>query len=473
MFRNKEDVPTDAGPTRLAIIPFVNIDNQPDQDFLADGMTEELISSLSKVKGLRVIAQTSVAGYQQDAIDVTHVGRELDVKSLIMGSVSRRDDKLHVAIKLVDVNTRELIWSGAYEREVKNAFNLQSEIAYKVTEELKIRLLGSELRRIQKQHTTDAEAVEEYLLGKKGLREKTSASIQESIIHFERAIAADSAFLLPYAPLAYAYALMAVAGYGDLPLSAVEERAKWLLNRALNVDPDFAEAHATLGYILFRVDWNWKGAETSLKRALELEPSNAVAHEWYALFLSIHRRYDEALHEMSTALNLNPLSPGVISGVARIHHFRGEFAAAIEYFNKALSINPNYAQAHFTMAMTYQRMENYQLAEREFLIARDLYNSRPTILGMLGAMYVPWGQEDMVKEIIRQIDEMSASDNRLYAQLLIQAAESRCDEVIPGLEYLFKQRYGLLIFLYAEENFQNCADRAGYQQILQAMDFGR
>ena len=229
--------------------------------------------------------------------------------TILEGSVRKVENKARITVQLIDVSNQEHIWSKDYDRELKDIFMIQSEIAQNVANELKVRLVSSEKEQLEKRHTENMMAFQEYLIGKHFLNQRTPESIQTALIHFEKSIKQDSAFALPYASLAYCYTLIGVAGYGNIPETVAETKAKEAVMKALRIDATLAEAHAALGYIKFRIDWDWKGAEKELKRAIELKPGYATAHEWYALFLAVHARLDEALKEMQDSLSTGSAFP--------------------------------------------------------------------------------------------------------------------------------------------------------------------
>ncbi|MFN2439013.1 MAG: adenylate/guanylate cyclase domain-containing protein, partial [Chitinophagaceae bacterium] len=313
---------------RLAVLPLSNISNNEQDEYFADGMTEEIISNLSKIGGLNVIARTSIMKYKAMDKNILQIGNELMVGTILEGSVRKSENKARINVKLIDVSTQEPTWSKDYDRELKDIFMIQSEIAQNVASELKVRLLSSEKEQLEKNHTNNSLAFEEYLIGKNVLNKRTPESIKAAITHFEKSIQEDAEFALPYASLAYCYTLIAAAGYGSIPGNVAETKAKEAVMKALQIDETLAEAHAALGYIKLRIDWDWKGAEKEFKRAIELKPGYATAHEWYALFLAIHARLDEALREIQKAYELDPLSLNVNTGVARIYHFRNEYDKA-------------------------------------------------------------------------------------------------------------------------------------------------
>lgn len=454
---------------RVAVLPLSNISNDAKDEYFADGMTEELISSLSKIGGLNVIARTSIMKYKSTDKDISKIGQELMVGSILEGSVRKFENKARITVQLIDVSTQEHIWSMDYDRELKDIFMIQSEIAKNVAAELKVRLVSSEQEQLEKGSTGNMMALEEYLVGKNWLNHRTSESIQASVHHFERSIKQDSLFALPYASLAYAYTLIGVAGYGDIPRSTAEAKAKDAVMKALAIDETLAEAHAALGYIKFRIDWDWKGAEKELRRAIDLKPSYATAHEWYALFLAVHARLDEALKEMLKAYDLDPLSASVNTGIARIYHFRNESAKSLAQIKKALELDPNYAEAHFTAGMTYFKTKEYDKAAASVEEAVTLSGRRPVMLGVLGAIYGKMGKMNDAKKLLAELESAPVTNDKLYASSYIKASLGQIGEAFDILEKLVDDRYGILIYLKVEREFFPGSSNPRYQKMLAKM----
>ena len=450
---------------RLAVLPLSNISNDPKDEYFADGMTEEIISNLSKIGGLNVIARTSIMKYKAIDKNISQIGNELMVGTILEGSVRKSENKARITVQLINVSTQEPTWSKYYDRELKDIFMIQSEIAQNVADELKIRLVSSEKEQLAKNHTSNSIAFEEYLVGKNYLNKRTPESIQASIPHFEKSILEDAEFALPYASLAYAYTLIGVAGYGNIPRVVAETKAKEAVMKALQIDETLAEAHAALGYIKFRIDWDWKGAEKEFKRAIELKPSYATAHEWYALFLAIHERLDEALSEIQIAYQLDPLSLSVNNGLARIYHFRNETDKAINQIDKTLALDSNYAEGYFSVGMTYYKTNEYEKAVAALKKAINLAKRRPVMLAVLGAVYAKIGNTDEAKKLLAELQLPPLNNDKLYGIAVIKSKLGQMDEALNILEKLADEKYGIMIYMKVEKRFFYEPNNPTYQRI--------
>ncbi len=438
---------------RLAVLPLDNFSADAKDEYFADGMTEELISSLSKIGDLRVIARSSIMKYKGLQKSISEIGEELMVGSILEGSVRKVGDKARITVQLIDVSTQEHIWSMDYDKNLQDIFVIQSEIATNVASTLKVILASSEKTQLEKNYTDNSTAFEEYLIGKHFLNKKTSESIHTAVQHFEKSITQDPEFALAYANLAYSYTLIGGAGYGSLPGDMADKKAKEAATKALELDETLAEAHAALAYIKFRTDWDWDEADKEFMRAIELKPGYATAHEWYALFLAIHRRLDESLQQMALAYEMDPLSSSVNTGLGRIYHFRGEMDKAIEQFNKAIALDLNYAEAYFGLGMAHYKNGNYPLAEANILKALQLSGRRPVILGVLGGLYATSGRQSEALKLLDELQTSPSNNDKMYAASFILASLNRMDEALVIIEKLYAVKYGILVYYNVERTF--------------------
>lgn len=454
---------------RLAVLPFKNISNNQEDEYFADGMTEELISSISKIGGLNVIARTSTMKYKQTSKDISQIGQELSVGTVLEGSVRKIANKARISVQLIDASNQENLWSMDFDRELSDIFTIQSEIATSIAKELKVRLVQSEREQLDKSLTNNVTAYQEYLIGKHNLNQRTSGSIQSALTHFEKSIQEDPLFALPYTQIAYCYTLIGVAGYGNLPRPLVESKAKAAVHKALELDSTLAEAHAALGYIKFRIDWDWKGAEESLQRAIELKPGYSTAHEWYALLLGITVRLDAALEQMKTAYELDPLSPSVSNGLARVYHFRRENKKSLEQVQRTIELEPTYAEAHFSAGMTYLRLKDYSNSEKELKKAIELSGRRPVMLGMLGRTLIMEGKQKEARELLAELETPPVNNDKIYAAAIIKNFLGYDEEAYKAFEKLTDEKYGVMVYLKVERAFFNKSDDPRYGALLRKM----
>lgn len=304
-------------------------------------MTEELISTLSKIGRLKVISRTSVMRYKQTAKSVEEISQELNVGSILEGSVRKAADDLRITVKLIDVRRDEHVWSQDYERKIENVFAVQKEIARKVVDSLQIELLPGDKRNIEKQGTRNVESYELYLKGRFLWNKRSKEGMTEAIEHFRAAAQKDPSFPLPHVGIADCYNLLVINSY--LPAKDGYPQAEKAIARALELDNNLAEGHASLGLLRSDADWDWAGAEREYRKAIELNPNYATAHHWLSILLGpTLGRVDEGMMEAKKALELDPLSPIINVNLGHGYESIGNLDLAEEYAQKALDLDPSF-----------------------------------------------------------------------------------------------------------------------------------
>jgi TolB-like protein/Flp pilus assembly protein TadD len=452
--------------TRLAVLPFLNIGGDPGDEYFAEGMTEQIITSLSNLSGLNVIARSSVMKYKDAPKDIRVVGEELNVSTVLEGSIRKYMNKARITVNLIDVSTQQSLWAMDYDRELQDIFVIQSEIAQSIANELEVKLNREEKERLGKKVIVNTDAYNTYLLGRFHLNRRTIDGVTRSISYFEAAINYDNSFALAYSGLADAYTLISV-GYGNIPLEEAALKAKENVMKSLELDENLAEAHASLAYIKFRLEWKFDEAEQEFKKAIELGPSYAQAHEWYALYLSLRGRYKEALQRMKKAHELNPFSVSVSNGIGRIYYFMRDFKNAIAQFKKTLEMDPNYAEAYASLGMTYDLMKDYNRSIPNLEKAVNLSNRRLIILSRLAYSYALAGRKDEVMKIKQEIDERSKTEDVSdYYYVPIYAARGDYDKVFELLENSYKQKFSLLLYLKADKGFADLTKDPRYDEFV-------
>ena len=320
----------------VAVLPFVNSSEDKELDYFSDGMTESLINNLSQIPRLRVMARSTVFRYKGHNADPQTVGRDLGVHAVLTGYVVQRAGTFIVGAELVDADDGSQLWGTVLNRQAADVFVLQAEISEELTSALRLRLSRDERKRLGKRHTINAEAYQLYLRGRYFLNSRIGDSLKSARTLFERAVAEDRDYALAYAGLADCCSLIAVSLRAASGGSLVDQ-ARAAALKALQLDEGLAEAHASLAFIKFRFDWDWSGAEAEFTRALALSPGHAPSRQWYAMFLASRCRFDDALAEMKRALELDPLSLIIQSGIGRILHFAGRLDEAIAQYRERAS----------------------------------------------------------------------------------------------------------------------------------------
>src|SRR5438128_3684923 len=321
------------GP-RIAVLPLSNISSDNRDEYFADGMTEELISTLSRIAGLRVIARTSVIRYKATTKPIIEIGKELGVNTILEGSVRKSGNKIRITAQLIDASSEEHLWTQEYDRELEDIFTIQSDIAKRIAKALKVRVMQGESLRLEKKATGIPEAYAFYLKGRHSSSTRTEAGLNSAIGYFEKALKADPKFALAYTGLADASSILALLEF--VPPREAFPKAKIAAEKALALDDRLAEAHVSLGLVRFQYEWDWSGAEIEFKRALELNSGYAQAHQYYADYLKAIGRFDDALSEMGQAKYLDPLSLEINTGVGHVLYLSPEYVRSIEQYRKTV-----------------------------------------------------------------------------------------------------------------------------------------
>jgi TolB-like protein len=338
VFRHRANVAPAPRIRSLAVLPLRNLSGDPTQEYLADGMTEALIGRLSNIHDLRVISHTSVIRFKNPQLSTPEIARTLGVDALVEGSVIKDGDRIRVTAQLIRGATDEHFWSETYDRELRDALTLESELAQSIAEKVEVTVTGEEHRRLSSARSVSPEVYESYLKGRFALGLENRAAVEQSIPYFEDALNRDATFAPAYLGLAEAYTTLGTVVAG-VPPEATRPKVMSFARKALAIDPDLVEAHVMLANVL-QEEWHWTEAEAEYRRALELNPNNAKAHQWFALWLLCRGRTDEAVASIERARALDPV--GVSGGsVAWILFQSHRYDDAIRESSSALAVQPN------------------------------------------------------------------------------------------------------------------------------------
>jgi TolB-like protein/Tfp pilus assembly protein PilF len=399
----------------IAVLPFVNESENPEIEYLSDGMTDTLINNLSRIPKLSVKARSSVFRYKGKDVEPQKVAADLNVQAIVNGRVMQRGDNLTLNLEVVDARSGDQIWGEQYVRKVGDLVSLQSEIARDVSNKLRQKLSGADTERVSKRGTDNTEAYQQYLKGRFHWNKRTIEDINKSIEHFQKAIEIDPSYALAYAGLADGYVV--IPSYSGNRSKEAFPKARAAAMKALEIDNSLPEAHTTLADVLYEFDWNFQEAEVEFKRAIELDPNYATAHHWYGEFLMSMNRQDEALAEMKRAQECDPLSMIINSMLGLIHGIRGEFDAAESQLKKTIEMDPNFPRAHLFLAQIYEEQGKFEAAFDEYEKSLVLSGMPADVVareyGALRNAYKTSGADGFRRARLAAIEKLLSSDSDL------------------------------------------------------------
>jgi TolB-like protein/Tfp pilus assembly protein PilF len=394
----------------IAVMPFVNESGNPDVDYLSDGMTETLISSLSQLPNLSVKARSSVFRYKGKETSAQTIGQELNVQAVLNGRVSQRGDQLTLTAELVDTSTENVLWSQQYSRKQSDLVALQSEIARDVASKLKSKLSGEDAARVEKNYTSNTEAYQLYLKGKFHWNKRTGASLKQAVDFYQQAIEKDPNYALAYSGLAETYVLF--SSYDVAPAVDSMPQAKAAAQRAIAIDDSLAEAHTALGFYLSNYEWDRVSSEKEYRRAIELKPNYPTAHHWLGADLSNLKRFDESIAEMKRAEELDPLSPIIGTNLGDMLVLARRYDEAIAQLKRVLLRNPNFEYGHLALSRAYGSKGMYPEAIAEARRALEL-NYGSSTKGYLGLWLLRSGNRE---EALKLLNELKEEAKQNYVQ---------------------------------------------------------
>ena len=400
----------ETGIESIAVMPFVNESGNADVDYLSDGITETLISSLSQLPNLNVKPRSSVFRYKGKATDAKTIGKELNVQAILNGRVVQHGQDLSLFVELIDAALDKVIWSQQYNRKQTDLVTLQSEIARDVSSKLKSQLSGADVAKVEKNYTGNAEAYQLYLKGKFYWNKRTGESLKQAAELYRQAIEKDPNYALAYSGLAETYVLF--SSYDVAPASDSMPQAKAAAQRALAIDDSLAEAHTALGFYLSNYEWDRDGSEKEYRRAIELKPNYATAHHWLGADLVYVKRFEDSLVELKRAEELDPLSPIIGTNLGDTLVFARRYDEAIAQYKRTLVSNPNFGYAHQALGWAYGIKGMYPEAMAETRTAIEQRNGS-SAKGYLGLWLARSGKREEALQLLNELKQESA---RNYVQ---------------------------------------------------------
>jgi eukaryotic-like serine/threonine-protein kinase len=430
----------------IAVLPFVNASPDPDNEYLSDGITDELIDALAKVEGLRVASRTSVFALKGKPQDVRAIGALLDVSEVLEGTVRRSGQDLRITVQLTSTENGALVWSHRYDRRLDDVFAIQDEIARTIVDTLRATSFGEMKELAVNRGTENIQAYGLYLRGRYAWNKRSQEGVNEGIRYFEQAIDADPRYALAYTGLADSYAL--ALDYRSVPVHEGFERAKFYARKALELDEGVAEAHASLAWSLFIYDWDWNAAAAEFRRSLELDPRYATAHQWYAFLLASQGRFEEALIEAHTAQELDSGSVSVRRTLGYVYFYARRFEQAKYHLHRAIEMNPVAEESYRVLGLILTFTNEHAEAERVLREALDLPGAATYTRATLGFALARAGNRSVAEEILHDLEAKRAHDYVSPVELVtVHISLGNNDHAIDWMEKAYEERRGWMAYL--------------------------
>jgi eukaryotic-like serine/threonine-protein kinase len=449
----------------LAVLPFENASGDPEHEYLSDGITGSLINILATLPRLRVMAQSTVFRYKGREIDPQAIGRELNVRAVLTGRMMRSGDALRIGTELVDVATGSQLWGAQYDRKSGDIFAVQDEISGEISEKLRLQLTRAEKKSLTRRHTEDAEAYRLYLKGRHHWNRWTEEGFYKAIEYFQQAVDKDSSYALAYTGLADSYVLLGWNSY--LPPKEAFPKGKEAAMTALRLDPDLAEAHASLAAVLWLHDWDWERAQREFKRSLELNPAYPTANHWYAEYLMTMGRHAEAITRMKSGQDLDPLSLIINVAVGWSLYLVRRYDEALEQLRRAVELDPNYPVTYWILGLLLRKTGCYEPAITEGEKGTKLSSGSPM---MRAALAHTFGTAGRTMEARQMLDDLIELAKRKYiapyffAGIYLGLGEN--DRAMEYLEKAYEEHSHWLIYLHMDPSLDGMRDDPRFQQML-------
>ncbi|HEX6057406.1 MAG TPA: protein kinase [Gemmatimonadaceae bacterium] len=452
----------------IAVLPFVNASSDPENEYLSDGITDELIDALAKVEGLRVASRTSVFALKGKPNDVRAIGALLGASVVLEGTVRKSGSRLRITAQLGSADDGRLLWSQRYDRTLHDVFEIQDEIARTIVGTLRATSLADLGEPEPVRRTESVAAYGLYLRGRYEWNKRTQEGIAEGIRYFEQAIAADPQYALAYTGLSDSYALQ--VDYRSIPASEGLERAKMYARMALALDDTLAEAHASLAWVLFIHEWKWEEARRAFQRAIELDPRYASAHQWYAFLLAALGRQEEALVEAHAALELDPASVSVRRGVGWIYFYGRRWERARHHVTRAIAMNPLAEESYRVLGMTLALEGKLGEAERVLREAVTMHGSGTYSRSTLGYVLALAGRTAEARGILAELAQQRRAEYVSPVSFAtIHLALGELEPALDWAERALEERRGWLAYLRVNPIFDPLRGHPRFEALCRAM----
>jgi TolB-like protein/DNA-binding winged helix-turn-helix (wHTH) protein/Tfp pilus assembly protein PilF len=434
--------------TSIVVLPFENLSGDVDQQYFTDGMTDELIAHLAKIRSLRVISRTSSMEYKRTQKSLSQIAHDLKVDAVVEGTVLRAGDRVRITAELVQVATDRHLWADTYESPLGDVLTLQSQVASAIVNQIRISLTPEELQQLASARPVTSESYENYLKGRYYWNKRSEEGLNKAIEYFRLATEKDPHYALAFAGLADSYSIIGSTIVGTVPSREVASKAKAAALKALELDSNLAEAQTSLATVRFNYDWDWAGAASGFQRAIELNPNYATGYQRYSLYLMAMGRMEESLSAMNRARELDPLSISTNFSLGWRHYMARQYDQAIEQLQNTLDMDPNFALPRMVLGEAYEQKGSYQQAIPELQKAASISHDSPPMLGALGHAYGVAGRSEDAEKVLTQLMEQSKKQyvSPFYVAI-VYAGRGENEKAMDWLDKAYQDRSNGVVFI--------------------------
>ncbi len=474
--RRTSEVPAAVTATRsIAVLPFDNFSGDPTQDSFAEAMTDELIINLAKVSSLKVISGGSTAQFKGAPKSSPKIGRTLHeigrtehVDALVGGSVVGSGKRVRVTARLIDVATDRLLWAESYDRDLGDVLTLQKQVASAIASAIGVTLPREERTQLVRSRPTNPDAYLAYIKGRYYWNQRTEAALNSGIESFKAALAVDRSYAEAYAGIADCYTAL---GYGSyLAPKTAFENARASAQTSIALNPNIADAHASLAYVKLYYDWDFAGAEEEFQQAILLNQNSVTTHDWYSVYLTAMERFDDAQEEIARAQELDPLSAAVNTDAGFVSYYRGHYDAAAKQLRATIAMNPSFPLAHLWLGRTYQEQEHYEDANREYSAAAAVVGDWPVTMAAIGNVEGLSGNRRAAEQVLHRLLALSRHKYVTpYGVGLVYAAIGDDAQAFAALRQAVADRSNWLVWLKLDPRWGKLRSDPRFGELLQQL----
>jgi len=458
--------------TSLVVLPFENLSADKDQAYFADGMTDELIAHLAKIRSLRVISRTSSMEYKGAHKTLSQIARDLHVDSVVEGTVLRSGDRVRITAELVQVATDRHLWAETYESQLGDILTLQSHVASAIVNEIRVKLTPEEQVRLATTRQVSTQSYENYLKGRYYWNKRSQEGLTKAIDYFQLAIEQDPNYALAYAGLADCYSIIGSVIVGTVPALEVAPKARAAALKSLELDNTLAEAQTSLATVRFNYDWDWNAAASGFRRAVELNPNYATAYQRNSLYLMSMGRTSESIAEMNRAHDLEPLSISTNFSLGWRLYLAREYDQAIEQLRNTIDMDPDFVLPHLVLGQAYEQKKMYDQAITELRRAVDISQSSPPAVAALARAYAVSGRTTEARKLLDQLMEQSKKRyvSPFYVAI-VYAGLGENDQALDWIEKAYKDRSNAIVFAKVDPQLDTLRSTPRFQSLLHRLAF--